>query len=315
MTGRIAMPAVLVLLCLASLSLGAGRMGLPALLAMEPQAWLTLTASRLPRLVAVVLVGAGLAVCGVILQQVVRNRFVEPATSGGLEAAKLGILVALTVLPDQGQGMRMAAAVAFCLIASLIHVGIVVRMQFRNVVLVPVVGLMYGAVLGALAEFWAYGHNMLQGMQGWMLGDFSKIVQGRYEAVWLILPVVGLAYVFAHRLTVMGMGEEMARGLGLGWRGMVMASLLVVSVTVAATVVTVGAIPFVGLVVPNLVALWKGDNLVRTLPFVAGGGAGLLLVCDIVGRLVIRPYEVPVGLMAGGIGGVIFLLLILQRAR
>lgn len=309
------MPAVLVLLCLASLSLGAGRMGLPALLAMEPQAWLTLTASRLPRLVAVVLVGAGLAVCGVILQQVVRNRFVEPATSGGLEAAKLGILVALTVLPDQGQGMRMAAAVAFCLIASLIHVGIVVRMQFRNVVLVPVVGLMYGAVLGALAEFWAYGHNMLQGMQGWMLGDFSKIVQGRYEAVWLILPVVGLAYVFAHRLTVMGMGEEMARGLGLGWRGMVMASLLVVSVTVAATVVTVGAIPFVGLVVPNLVALWKGDNLVRTLPFVAGGGAGLLLVCDIVGRLVIRPYEVPVGLTAGGIGGVIFLFLILQRAR
>ncbi len=312
---RALLPAAFVLLCLASLLIGAGRMGLAALWSMEGTAWLTLTASRLPRLATLLLTGAGLAVCGVILQQVVRNRFVEPATTGGLESAKLGILVALTLMPGQGPAVRMAMALAFCFAASLIWVGLITRMRFRNVVLVPVIGLMYGAVLGALADFYGYSQNILQSMQGWMLGDFSKVVQGHYEIVWLILPVVALTFLLAHRLTVMGMGEDMARSLGLGWRGMVVLSLLMVSATVSVTVITVGAIPFVGLVVPNLVTLWKGDNLARTLPLVGLGGAMLLLVCDIIGRLVIWPYEVPIGLMVGGIGGLIFLGLILRRAR
>lgn len=314
MTSRILLPATFVLLCLSSLLIGAGQMGLAALWSMDAAAWLTLTASRLPRLAALLLTGAGLAVCGVILQQVVRNRFVEPATTGGLESAKLGILVALTLMPGQGQAVRMAMALAFCFAASLIWVALITRMRFRNVVLVPVIGLMYGAVLGALADFYGYSQNILQSMQGWMLGDFSKVVQGQYEIVWLILPVVTLTFLLAHRLTVMGMGEDMARSLGLGWGGMVVLSLLMVSATVSVTVISVGAIPFVGLVVPNLVTLWKGDNLARTLPLVGLGGAMLLLVCDMIGRLVIWPYEVPIGLMVGGIGGLIFLGLILRRA-
>lgn len=313
MMRRAVLPATLLLLCFASLAIGAGRISLAALWSMDREAWLTLTASRLPRLAALLLTGAGLAICGVILQQVVRNRFAEPATTGGLEAAKFGILVAVTQMPGQGQAVRMAMALAFCFVASLVWVTLVTRMRFRNAVIVPVVGLMYGAVLGALADFYGYSQNILQTMQGWMLGDFSKVVQGNYEIVWLILPVVALTYLFAHRFTIMGMGEEMARSLGLGWRGMAAFSLLMVSATVSVTVITVGAIPFVGLVVPNLVALWKGDNLVRTLPLVALGGAMLLLVCDIAGRLLIWPYEVPIGLTAGGVGGLIFLGLILRR--
>ena len=91
--------------------------------------------------------------------------------------------------------------------------------------------------------------------------------------------------------------------------------LLLVAVTVSATVITVGAIPFVGLVIPNLVALRYGDNLARTLPIVALGGACLLLVCDIIGRLIIYPFEVPIGLTAGSVGGVLFLALIIWRHR
>jgi len=77
----------------------------------------------------------------------------------------------------------------------------------------------------------------------------------------------------------------------------------------------VGAIPFVGLVVPNLVALRYGENLKRTLPIVAMCGAALLLACDILGRLLIHPYEVPIGLTAGSVGGVLFLLLILWKCK
>ncbi|OBX36108.1 Fe(3+) dicitrate transport system permease protein FecD [Halomonas elongata] len=260
-----------VLLCLVSLLVGVKQVSLVQLLSMSDDAWLTLTASRLPRLAALVLAGIGLSTCGVILQQVVRNRFVEPATSGGLDAAKMGILVALTLAPTMGPLGRMLFALAFCFVASLVYVTIIRRIKFKNMVLVPVIGLMFGAVLSAAAEFYAYSNNILQSMQGWLMGDFSRVVAGHYEIIYLILPVVIVTYAFAHRFTLLGMGESMATSLGLSYSGTVTLGLLLVSTTVAATVITVGAIPFVGLVVPNLVVLYYGDNLGRTLPIVALG--------------------------------------------
>lgn len=306
------------LLCLASLLVGARQMAWSQLWAFSGgsgDAWLTLTASRLPRLAALVLTGAGLAVCGVILQHIVRNKFVEPGTSGGLDAAKLGILIAMTLVPSTGAPGRMALALLFCFASSLLYVAIIARIRFKNTVLVPVIGLMYGSVLSAVAEFYAYRNNILQSMQGWLLGDFSRIVQGHYEMLYIILPVVALAYLYAQRFTVLGMGEEMATSLGLGYAATATLGLVLVAVTVSATVIAVGAIPFVGLVVPQLVALYKGDHLARTLPLVALGGASLLLVCDIAGRLLIYPFEVPIGLTAGALGGVVFLVLILRGRR
>ena len=306
---------VFAVLCVVSVLLGARQMVWSDLLSFSGDAWLTLTASRLPRLAALVLTGAGLSVCGVILQHIVRNKFVEPGTSGGLDAAKLGILVALGWLPAASTASRMLFAMVFCLAASLLYVAIIRRIQFRNTVMVPVVGLMYGSVLAAVAEFYAYQHNILQSMQGWLLGDFSRVVQGHYEILYLILPVVVLAYAYAHRFTVLGMGEDMASSLGLSYVATAAIGLVLLSVTVSATVIAVGAIPFVGLVVPQWVALRRGDNLKNTLPLVALGGASLLLVCDIAGRLLIYPFEVPIGLTAGAVGGVLFLLLIVRRMR
>ncbi|MEB5933531.1 iron chelate uptake ABC transporter family permease subunit [Pseudomonas mosselii] len=294
---------------------GASQMSWSALWSASDDAWLTLTASRLPRLAALVLTGVGLSVCGVILQQIVRNRFVEPATCGGLDAAKLGILVALTVLPGAGVSGRMLFALVFCLLASLVYVAIIRRIRFTNLVLVPVIGLMYGSLLSAIAEFYAYRHNILQSMQGWLLGDFSRVIEGNYEIIYLILPIVVLTYLYAQRFTVLGMGEGMATSLGLNYAATAILGLVLVAVTVSATVITVGAIPFVGLVVPNLVALRCGEHLKRTLPIVAMCGAALLLACDILGRLLIHPYEVPIGLTAGGVGGVLFLLLILWKCK
>ena len=303
------------LLCLASLLVGARQLQWSQLFSASGDAWLTITASRLPRLAALVLTGVGLAVCGVILQHIVRNKFVEPGTTGGLDAAKLGILVSLALAPAAGAPARMLFALVFCFAAGLIFVLLIRRIQFKSTVLVPVIGLMYGGVLSAFAEFYAYRNNIMQSMQGWLLGDFSRVVQGSYEIIYLILPIVALTYLYAHRFTVVGMGEGMATSLGLNYPATVVLGLLLVAVTVSATVITVGSIPFVGLVIPNLVALRYGDNLARTLPIVALGGACLLLVCDILGRLIIYPFEVPIGLTAGSVGGVLFLVLILWRHR
>lgn len=310
---RAALLILFVVLCGLSLMVGVKQVAWSDLLSFSDDAWLTLTASRLPRLAALILTGVGLAVCGVILQQIVRNRFVEPGTSGGLDAAKLGILISLTVAPAAGAVGRMLFALAFCFASSLIYVAIIRRIKFKNTVMVPVIGLMYGSVLSAIAEFYAYRHNILQSMQGWMLGDFSKIVQGNYEIIYLILPIVVLTYLYAQRFTVLGMGEGMASSLGLNYTANAALGLMLVAVTVSATVITVGAIPFVGLVIPNLVALHYGENLKRTLPIVALCGASLLLACDILGRLLIYPFEVPIGLTAGCVGGVVFLVLLIRK--
>lgn len=303
---------VLLVLCGVSLLVGAREIDL---LALDSDGWLTLTASRLPRLAALVLTGVGLAVCGVILQHILRNKFVEPGTTGGLDAAKLGILMSLGVAPAASAGVRMLFALLCCFAASLVFLAIIRRLRFQHTLLVPVIGLMYGGVLSAIAEFYAYRHNILQSMQGWLLGDFSKVVQGNYEIIYLILPIVALAYLYAQRFTVMGMGEGMASSLGLNYAATAALGLLLVAVTVAATVITIGSIPFVGLVIPNLVALYYGENLSRTLPLVALGGAALLLACDILGRLLIFPFEVPIGLTAGIVGGGLFLALIVWRQR
>lgn len=295
-----------------SLSLGSQTLQWADVLAGSADTWLTLGASRLPRLLALLLAGSGLAVCGVILQHMVRNRFVEPGTTGGLEAAKLGILVSLVLLPDAGLLPRMLLAMLCCLLAGLLLVMLLRRLPVHGQTLVPVVGLLYGVVLAALAEYYAYNHHLLQDMQGWLLGDFSRVLAGQYELLYLIVPATVLAYVYARRFTVMGMGEQMASALGLGYASTLGLGLLLVALVVAATVITVGAIPFVGLVVPNLVAMRYGENLERTLPLVASGGALLLLLCDVVGRVLMHPFEVPIALTAGGLGGLVFVYLILR---
>lgn len=144
------------ILCLTSIFVGANQLDWSLLLTMDDKAWLPITASRLPRLIALILTGSGLAICGVILQHIVRNRFVEPGTTGGIDAAKLGILVSIVMLPSSDKLERMLFAVLFCFAAGLIYIAIVRKIKFSNSALIPVIGLMFGSVLSAIAEFYAY---------------------------------------------------------------------------------------------------------------------------------------------------------------
>ena len=304
-----------IVLCILSLYVGTDPISWQGLFTGSEADWLTLKASRIPRLIAIVLTGMGLSIGGAILQHIVRNKFVEPETAGGLDAAKLGIMISLVVLPSAGVFSKMLAALALCFVAGVIYIMIVARIRYQQMVLIPVIGLMFGSVLSAGAEFYAYKNNLLQDVQGWLLGDFSRVVQGHYEILYVIVPVIVLTYVFAKRFTVIGMGQEMATSLGVSYKSTVALGLMLVSITVAATVISVGAIPFIGLVIPNLVALKYGEHLAKTLPLVAIGGACLLLICDLAGRLLIYPFEVPIGLTAGAVGGIVFLLLILRGLR
>jgi len=125
--------------------------------------------------------------------------------------------------------------------------------------------------------------------------------------------MVAAAFLVADRLTIMALGREASIGLGIDYARMMQVGLVIVSVITALSVVVVGMIPFVGLAVPNIVSRLMGDNVRGTLGWVAAGGAGLVLACDIAGRLIRYPYEIPVGTVMGVAGGAIFLWLLFRR--
>ena len=272
-----------------------------------------ITISRIPRTAALLLAGVGMSVSGVIMQQMTQNKFVAPTTAGTLEAAKMGLLIILLFVPAAGTAMKMLLAFLFTFLASILFLAIVRKIRFRNVVFVPLVGLMFGGIIGSVTTLIAVRMNIVQDSNAWMMGDFSGILQGRYELIYLSLPAIAVTYLYASKFTVIGMGEEFSRNLGLNYRAVMNIGLFCVSLTVSAVVITAGAIPFLGLIVPNVVSLLFGDNLKKTLPYVALSGAIFLLLCDIAGRVVIYPYEIPIGVSVSIIGAVIFLVMLLWK--
>ncbi|MFV0360367.1 ABC transporter permease [Tropicimonas sp.] len=304
--------AALVALALLSVLTGVAEFD-PRHLAHDPEAMRLLLTSRLPRTLAALLTGASVAVSGVIMQLLVRNRFVEPGTTGTTEAAMLGLLVVTLAAPALPIFGKMLAAAVAALLGMGGFLLLIRRLPPHQPLLVPLVGLIYGGVIGAAAVFVAYQADMLQYLGVWMSGEFSGILAGRYELLWLAGLMAIVAYVSADRFTVAGLGRETAIGLGLNHGRVVALGLLTVSMVTALVVVTVGMVPFVGLVVPNIVARMMGDNLRASLPVVAGMGAGFVLGSDILGRVVRYPYEIPAGTIFGAVGAAVFLWLLLGR--
>jgi iron complex transport system permease protein len=271
--------------------------------------------SRVPRLTAILLAGSATAVAGLVMMSLTRNRFVSPQTAGTTEWVGLGIVVATLAFGSTSVLGRMGIAVVFSLVGTFLFVWLLQRMVLTDIVVVPLVGILLGGVVSAAAAFLAYRFELLQSVDAWMNGDFSGVVAGRYELLWLVLAATVVAYLYADRFSVAGMGEGFAINLGLPYTRVVTTGLVIASVVTAIVVVSVGSIPFLGLVVPNLVTLAMGDNLRRVLPVTAVTGAAFVLVCDVIGRTIRYPYEIPVGTVGGVIGGVAFIVLLLRARR
>lgn len=269
--------------------------------------------SRLPRLLAILLAGAGMSIAGLIMQQLSRNKFVSPTTAGTLDATRLGILVSMLLFTNASTLEKMIVAFAFALAGTLLFMQILDRIKFKDAIFIPLVGLMFGNILSSITTFFAYRADVIQNMSAWLQGDFSMIMKGRYELLYISIPVLIITYLYANRFTVAGMGEDFSKNLGLAYRRIVNIGLILVALMTTTVVLTVGMIPFLGLIIPNIVSIFKGDHLQKTLPHTALLGAIFLLICDILGRILIFPYEISISLMVGVIGSGIFLYLLFRR--
>lgn len=310
---RIFLVTLLIMSCAVSIFVGVIDISLQNILEGDAEKLFILGASRFPRTISLVLAGIGMSTSGLIMQQLTRNKFVSPTTAGSLDAAQLGLLLGLILLPSAGTFIKGGFAFVFTLASSLLFLKVINSIRLSNVIFVPLVGLMFGAILNSVATFFAVNLNIVQDVNAWMMADFSGVLSGKYEMIYFCLPAVAITYIYASKFTLIGMGEDFSKNLGLNYRLVMNLGLLSVSLAVSAIVITAGAIPFLGLVVPNLVTMIYGDNIKNILPEIALSGAIFLLVCDIVGRMVIYPFEIPIGLMVGILGGAIFLIMLLRR--
>lgn len=276
---------------------------------------LLLAVSRLPRTFAALLAGAGLALAGVVVQMSVQNRLVEPGLIGTPESAMFGLLIITLVAPGAAMLIKMSVAAGAALVGTLGFLALARHIPRRDPILLPLVGLIYGGIIGAAVLWIAWTTDLVQYVGVWQSGEFSGVLRGRYELLWIVAIIAALLYLAADRITILGLGENEARSLGLDYRQTLLTGLILVAITVSVVVVSVGSIPFVGLVVPNIISRWRGDNLRRNLPLVAWLGACMVLICDIIGRLIRFPYEIPAGTIFAILGAGIFLWLLNTAPR
>ncbi|WP_238335655.1 ABC transporter permease [Serinicoccus kebangsaanensis] len=271
--------------------------------------------TRAPRTISLVLAGAAMSMCGLVMQLLTQNRFVEPTTTGTTEWAGLGLLLVFILVPGASLLTKMTGAVVMAFIGTTIFFLFLRRVSLKSSLIVPIVGIMIGAVVGAVSTYLAMATNMLQQMGIWFAGSFTSVVRGRYEMLWIVLLVTLLVFLLADRLTVAGLGKDIATNVGLNYDRIILAGVAMVSVATGIVTVVIGSLPFLGLIVPNVVSLVRGDNLRSNLPWVCLLGVWVVTVCDIIGRTIIMPFEVPVSLILGVIGAVFFIALLVIRQR
>ncbi|WP_032122357.1 ABC transporter permease [Clostridium amazonitimonense] len=269
--------------------------------------------SRIPRLISIIVAGSSMSIAGLIMQQISRNKFVSPGTAATIDSAKLGILVSLMIFSSASPIQKMIVSFIFSLAGTFLFMKILKKIKFKNVIFIPLVGIMLGNIIDSITTFFAYKYNLVQSISSWLQGDFSLVIKGSYELMYLSIPLVIVAFLYANKFTVAGMGEDFSKNLGLNYNKVVNVGLIIVSLISSVVVITIGKIPFLGLIVPNIVTLYKGDNLKNSLYDTALLGAVFLLACDILGRLIIYPYEISIGLIVGVIGSAIFLYLLFRR--
>ncbi|EOH1397174.1 enterochelin ABC transporter permease CeuB [Campylobacter coli] len=304
---------LLVVFGIISLFIGVIRINLDDIFSLSTTQLEIILLTRIPRLIAILLTGMSLSICGLIMQQLTQNKFVSPTTAGTIDCAKFGILISLIFFAGASFFAQALIASIFALLGSFIFIQILRKIKLKDVIFVPLIGLMFGGIINAITTFFAYALNYIQNIQGWLQGSMANVMQGNYELLYISLPLFILAYFLAHKITIAGMGEDLALNLGVSYNTILFLGLIIVSIITSVVIVSIGVIPFLGLIIPNLVAIYRGDNLKKNLIYIALCGALFLLICDIISRLVIFPFEMPLSITTGVLGSLIFIFLLLKR--
>ncbi|ANZ34672.1 ABC transporter permease [Staphylococcus carnosus] len=306
---------IFIVLSILSLFIGVSQLGLSDIFHLSAEQRNILFSSRIPRTVSIIISGSSLALAGLIMQQMMQNKFVSPTTAGTMEWAKLGILIALVFFPHAHILIKLLFAMLLSIAGTFFFMKLIQIIRFKDVIFVPLLGIMIGGIISSLTTFIALRTNAVQSIGNWLNGNFAIITSGRYEILYLSIPLLIVTYIFANYFTIAGMGKDFSHNLGVNYERIMMFGLTITATMTALVVVTVGALPFLGLIVPNIVSIYRGDHLKHALPHTVLLGAIFVLFSDILGRLIVYPYEINIGLTLGVFGTFIFLAMLLKGSR
>lgn len=273
---------------------------------------------RLPRVVLAILAGASLAVCGVVMQSIMSNPLADPYTTGMSSGACLGAILSIA-LGFSFAGIGIYGTVGMAFVMSLIPAFILIVLS-RFVRISPASLILLGTIISYM--FGAMNTLILVRQEGetlsaayeWTIGSLDNVIWGNL-LVPSIVTVAGclIMLMMANKLNLMMMGDDQARSMGLDVDNFRMVLLLAMSLMVAAIISFTGILGFVGLVAPHIVRMVIGSDNKFVIPASMAFGAALLLVMDTISRLVIYPYEIPVGIILMFVGGPMFLFIVIRR--
>lgn len=303
---------MLILLTILSLFVGVSKVSITDIFHLTQEQRNIIISSRIPRTVSIIISGSTLALSGLIMQQMMQNKFVSPTTAGTMDWAKLGILISLIWFPQENIMIKLAFAVLLSVGGTFLFVKLVQLIRFKDVIFIPLLGIMLGGIVSSFATFIALKTNTVQSIGNWLTGNFAIITSGRYEILYLSIPLLILTYIFANHFTIAGMGKDFSNNLGVNYDRIINLGLFISATITALVVVTVGTLPFLGLIVPNIISIFRGDHLKNALPHTAMLGAIFVMFSDTIGRLIVYPYEINIGLTIGVFGTIIFLTLLMK---
>ena len=271
--------------------------------------------TRIPRTLALMLAAVAMSLSGIVMQLISQNKLVEPTTTGTIEWASLGLLLVYVIIPNPSLFQRMTGAIIASFIGSMVFFYLLRNIKLKSSLFVPIVGIMLGAVISAVSTFIGLEFNMTQVIEVWFQGSFAPIQRGRYEYLFVIILITIAIYRYADKLTIAGLGEDITTNLGLDYNQIILRANILIAIACGIVAAVIGNIPFLGLIIPNIVSLYRGDDLRANIPWVCLVSMIVMLASDILSRVIIAPFELPVSLILGSAGSIIFIVILLNQRR
>ncbi len=301
------------------LSMAARALGLHIFAAPDATTAIIISQLRLPRVVAAVLVGCSLAVCGVVMQGLFRNPMASPEILGVSAGGSLGAVVAITSgLAAVSQLLMPVLTIAGALLATTLIYLLSSSRGTTSLLFIIIAGMAISALCGGLTSgllLFARQYEVSQYVFWTMGGLDGRTWQHVLFSAPVLLPGVLALIFFSRELNLFSLGEEGAHSLGVHVER-VKRVLLALSAVITGVAISVsGPIGFVGLLVPHLLRMVVGPDHRRLIPASALGGGLFLVVCDLVGRSIAPPFEIRVGIITAVIGSPYLLSLLIRTQR
>lgn len=271
--------------------------------------------ARIPRTLSLILAGSTLAVCGLLMQHLTQNKFVSPTTAGTLASARLGIILSMVLFSQTNLLSQTVIAFIFSVLGTLFFTTFLRTIKLKNTIMVPLVGMMFGNIIQSFGTFIAIQYEIVQNVSSWLQGNFSLVTSANVHLLFLTIPLLIIISCLAHYFTIMGLGKDVSLELGIPYLTLELIGIILVALATTTVILTTGSIPFVGIIIPNLVAIKRGDHFGKILFPVAFFGAVFLLITDIFSRIIIFPYEIPISVIIGVLGSLVFIFLLLRGEK